>query len=131
MTKVSRTRIANTIAKHTLGGGANKGYAGEIASYLLSENRVSQLDSILRDVQTVWADEGYVEAIVTSAHPLTASMKQEITAQVKNQYQGARKITITETRDPELMGGVRISLPHSQLDLSVRAKLNKLEQLTI
>jgi F0F1-type ATP synthase delta subunit len=38
---------------------------------------------------------------------------------------------VTEVLDPEVLGGVRLSLANQQLDLSVEAKLNKFKQLTL
>lgn len=128
--KTARTRIASVIAEDTLKSGASKSYVKEVAAYLLSEQRVGELDSLLRDVQADWAKAGYVEVIATSAHPLTASIKADITKQIKQLYPGAKKITISEAHDEEVLGGVRLSLADKQLDLSVEAKLNKFKQLT-
>lgn len=129
--KTPRTRIASTIAGHTLKSGFSKEYADDIAAYLLSEHRISELPSLLRDIQEDWAQSGHVEAIAHSAHPLTADMRGEITNQVSQLYPDAKKIIITESHNPELIGGVRISLPNQQLDLSIENKLNKLKGLTI
>ena len=76
--KAPRTRIASTIADRTLNSGqsgqesAAKSVAKEVAAYLLAENRVGELDSILRDVQADWAEAGYVEVLASSAFPLSA-----------------------------------------------------------
>jgi len=128
--KTSRTRIASVVADRTLQKGSSKQLAREIAAYLLDEQRVSDLDSILRDVQEDWATSGYVEVIARSAHPLTAASKADITKQIKRVYPQAKKIGISEISDPEVVGGVRLELANQQLDLSVEAKLNKFKQLT-
>ena len=128
--KQSRTKLASTIADRTLKEGVSKQFAKEIAAYLLAEGRVSDLESILRDVQADWAAAGQVEVITTSAHPLTPQIKATITQQIKELYPNAKKITITETHDPAVIGGVRVSLANQQLDLSIQAKLNKFKQLT-
>jgi F0F1-type ATP synthase delta subunit len=128
--KTPRTRIAHTIADKTLKGGSTKRLSREIAAYLLAERRVSELDSVLRDVQADWAEAGHVEVIATSAHPLTASVKVDITKQIKALYPAAKRIIVTEAHDAEIIGGVRLSLANQQLDLSVEAKLNKFKQLT-
>ncbi len=128
--KTARTRIASVIADNTLKSGASKAYINEIAAYLLSENRVGELDSVLRDVQADWAKAGHVEVIANSAHPLTASIRTDIIKQIKQLYPDAKEIIITEEHDPGLLGGVRLNLADQQLDLSVEAKLNKFKQLT-
>lgn len=128
--KSPRTKIAGAIAAKTLKSGVSRRLSQEIAAYLLSERRVGDLDSILRDVQNDWAAAGYVEVTAASAHPLTDAIKADITRQVKSLYPDARQVIITEVADPEVIGGVRLNLPNQQLDLTIEAKLNKFKQLT-
>jgi len=128
--KTSRTRIAAVVADHTLKSGLPKSYAKQVAALLLDEQRVGELDSLLRDVQASWAAQGYVEVLARSAHTLTAATKKQIAEQVKSLYPTAKQIVVTEVHDPLAIGGVQISLADKQLDLSVRAKLNRFKQLT-
>jgi F0F1-type ATP synthase delta subunit len=129
--KATRTKLARAIAGKTLKQGASKRLDREVAAYLLSENRVDELESLLRDIQTDWAEAGYVEVIARSAHPLTAAIKSDIARQAKRVYPHAKNITVTEVNDPEIIGGVRLELPQKQWDLSIEAKLNRFKQLTI
>lgn len=128
--KAPRTRISQVIADKTLKSGVSKRLSREIAAYLLSERRTGQLESIVRDVQGDWAQAGYVEVIASSAHPLTAGVRSDIRRQIKALYPEAKTIIVNEEHDPEVIGGVRLSLADQQLDLSVQAKLNKFKQLT-
>jgi F0F1-type ATP synthase delta subunit len=128
--KASRTKLAQAIADRTLKTGASKSLSREVAAYLLSERRVNELDSVLRDVQADWAAAGFVEVIASSAHPLTAAAKADITRQVKRLYPAAKRIIVTEVHDPAIIGGVRLNVANRQLDLSVEAKLNTFKQLT-
>lgn len=129
--KASRSKLAATIADKTLqDGAASKEYAREIAAYLLSEGRVGEVDSLLRDVQADWAKKGYVEVLARTAHSLTAQESEEIRRQVAVLYPEANTIVVTEVHDASVIGGVRLSLANQQLDMSVEAKLNKFKQLT-
>lgn len=128
--KTSRTRIAHTVADRALGGSSKKKLSQEVAAYLLSERRVSELDSLLRDIQADWAEAGYVEVLAASAHPLSASVRTDIEKRIKPLYPSAKRIVVTEVYDPEVIGGVRLSLANQQLDLTIEAKLNKFKQLT-
>jgi len=127
--KQPRVKIARTIADKTLKKGVSRRYSKEIAAYLLSERRVNELDSILRDIQADWAEAGHVEVLASSAYPLSAKAKSDIARLVKRQAPAAKRVLVTEIQDPELIGGVRLSLANQQLDLSVQAKLNKFKQL--
>jgi F0F1-type ATP synthase delta subunit len=117
------------VADTTLKQGAPKRFSKELAAYLLSERRVGELDSLLRDVQADWAEAGHVEVIARSAHPLNPAIRADIKRQVKQVYPNAKKIVINEVPDPEIIGGVQLNLPHQQLDLSIRTKLNTFKQL--
>jgi F0F1-type ATP synthase delta subunit len=128
--KQARTRIAHTIADTTLRKGVSKQYVKQTAAYLLQEGRVGELDSLLRDIQLEWAQSGHVEVIASSAHDLTPAVQKEIETTVKQLYPEALKIVINEVHDPEVIGGVRLSMPNQQLDLSIEAKLNRFKQLT-
>jgi F0F1-type ATP synthase delta subunit len=128
--KISRTRIAHTIADRTLKGDPKKKLSQEIAAYLLTERRVGDLGSLLRDVQADWAEAGFVEVLATSAHPLSTTVKADIAKRIKPLYPNAKRIIVSEAHDPEVIGGVRLSLANQQLDLSIEAKLNKFKQLT-
>jgi F0F1-type ATP synthase delta subunit len=129
--KTSRTRIAGAVADHTLKNGVSKAYATEVAALLLTERRVGDLDSLLRDVQADWAQNGYVEVLARSAHELPKATKKDIASQMQTLYPAAKKVVVTEVHDPSIIGGVQISLSDKQLDLSVEAKLNKFKQLTV
>jgi F0F1-type ATP synthase delta subunit len=128
--KQSRVKLARVVADKTLKSGLNKRFSKEIAAYLLAEGRTGELDSILRDVQADWAEAGHVEVIAASAYPLSEASKKDIEREVKKIYPQAKSIGVRETLDPEIIGGVRLSLVNRQLDLSVEAKLNKFKQLT-
>lgn len=128
--KTPRTTISRTISDKTLSGMAAARLSQEVAAFLLSEGRVTELDSILRDVQADRAEAGYVEVIAASAYPLSAAAKADITKQVRQLYPSAKQIIISQVRDGDILGGVRLSFADQQLDLSVEAKLNKFKQLT-
>ena len=105
--------------------------AKEIAAYLLSENRASEFESILRDVAQHRIDNGDVEATLVSAHVLDDAVLQDVTGLMKDYYPGAKKLRLRQRLDKDLVGGLRLVLPNRQLDLSVRSKLKKFKRLTM
>jgi F0F1-type ATP synthase delta subunit len=128
--KARRTRIAQVVADRTLKSGASKSFTRELAAYLLTEGRVAELDSIMRDVRQDWAEAGVVEVLASSARPLSGAVKSDIKNRIKRLYPNAKRIIVTERHDPDIIGGVKLDLADRQLDLSVEAKLNKFKQLT-
>lgn len=126
----TRTRIADVIASKTLTSGFDNKYATEIAAYLLEEDRTDELDSLLRDIQSVWTDKGYVEIIARSARPLDNKTKEEIKARIKPIFPRASEVKVTEIIDANVIGGVRITIADKRLDLTIETKLNKFKQLT-
>ena len=129
--KQSRTKVAQVIADTTLQRVIDKNFSREIAAYLLSERRVSDLSSLTRDIQNMWADAGHVEVLASSAYPLSDDIKLHIEKIIKCLYPDAKEIVVTEVHDPAIIGGVRLNLANQQLDLSIKAKLNKFKQLTL
>ncbi|MEI9913960.1 MAG: F0F1 ATP synthase subunit delta [Candidatus Saccharibacteria bacterium] len=127
--KVSRRKIAVVIADRLKHGENLSKLSKEVASYLLYSGRSSELNSIMRDVIAIRADEGNVEATVISAHELNGGIKKEVRDLVKAVKPGAKRITLDEKLDPDLIGGLKLSVVDHGVDLSIRAKLNKLKQL--
>jgi F0F1-type ATP synthase delta subunit len=123
--------IAAVVAEGALKASNLKAFSRQTAAYLLSEGRSSELDPLLRDVQDILAEKGHVEAMAVGAHRLSDSNIREIKSKVRSFYPHAKKVVITPVLDPEILGGVRIELAKQQLDLSLRAKLNKFKQLSL
>ena len=128
--KTPRHQVAAALAKRSLGSVNEPKFAKEIAAYLLTERRTSELNSLLRDVMQYRADKGIVEVTAHSAHPLTAGVRADIDKQIRTLYTTAKTVIIIERHDPSVVGGIRLELANQQLDLTVRAKLNRFKQLT-
>lgn len=128
--KIPRSELTPIIAKLAVKLPAKK-LADEVASYLLTENRTGELDSIARDLVNYRAENGVVEVTAVSARELTASSFAEVKSEVKRVYPSAKEIIINQRIDADQIGGVRLEFPDKQLDLSIRQKLNHFKQLTV
>ncbi|HUA12967.1 MAG TPA: F0F1 ATP synthase subunit delta [Candidatus Sulfotelmatobacter sp.] len=127
--KTPRTEISQVLADKLLKSGVTRASTRSIAAYLLSEGRTQELDSILRDIQADWAAKGFVQVIASSAHKLGPSSNKLITKKVKSVYPGAKKINIAHEFDENILGGVKLEFASQRLDLSLKSKLNKFEEL--
>jgi F0F1-type ATP synthase delta subunit len=129
-TKISRLKIAAAVADKLDLTKNEKQLSREIAAYLLSVRRTGELDSLLRDVMQIRADRGVVEVTAVTAFPLTTAVRADIEKNIRTHFPSAKTIIVSETHDDTVVGGVRLELANQQLDLSVRAKLNRFKQLT-
>ncbi|WP_128893078.1 F0F1 ATP synthase subunit delta [Erythrobacter sp. HKB08] len=93
---------------------------------VLSQNRrLSHLGDIIRAFRTIAAAQrGEVTAEVTSAHALTdeqlATLKQKLT-----QREG-RTVKLQSKVDPDLLGGLVVTIGSKRIDGSIRTRLNSL-----
>jgi F0F1-type ATP synthase delta subunit len=127
--KVPRSELVPVLAKLSQKLPPKK-FTAEMANYLLSENRIGELDSLARDLINYRAENGVVEVTAVSARPLAPSVLNDAKRKVKQLYPAARQIIVNQRIDDDQIGGVRLEMPGKQLDLSVRNKLNQFKQLT-
>jgi F-type H+-transporting ATPase subunit delta len=127
---IPRPELAEVIGELTLHVSDVNKLKKAIAAYLLEQNRTDDVASLMRDVLKYRAEHGYVETTVVSAFPLSASLRAEVRAVVKQEYPGAHGYVLNERIDPSVVGGVRLEMAGEELDLTVREKLNRFKRLT-
>ena len=127
---ISRLELAEIIGKQTLNVTSVEELKAAIAGYLLEENMSDELESLMRDVQAYRAAQGFVEATIVSAHPLTDTVRGDVKDLIMQEYPAAKHVTMNETVDPRVVGGLRIELAGEELDLTVKGKLNTFKRLT-
>ena len=94
---------------------------------LAQNRRLSQLPAVIRAFrQIAAAQRGEVTAEVTSAHALSDAqidqLKQKLTARE------GRTVKITTNVDPDLLGGIVVTIGSKRIDGSIRTRLNSLAQ---
>ncbi len=94
---------------------------------LADNRRLSALPGIMSAFKAIAAAQrGEVSAKVTSAHPLSdeqlATLKDKLTAR-----QG-RTVMLSAEVDPELLGGLVVTIGSQRIDASIRTRLNSLAQ---
>lgn len=128
--KTPRHVLAQLIAQRTIDVQDPKLLAQQIAAYLLTERRVGDLESILRDVMQYRADHGVLEAEVVTAHEVDERILTEVRQLLQAAYKEAKTVHVTSHLDSAIVGGLRIDMPNEQLDMSVRSKLATFKRLT-
>ena len=94
---------------------------------LAQNRRLAQLPNVIRAFRTIAAAQrGELTAEVTSAHPLSdaqvETLRQKLTARE------GRTVKLTTKTDPDLLGGLVVTLGSKRIDASIRTRLNTLAQ---
>ena len=128
---ISRTKLAQTIATQTLKTGIDKSLANDVAKILLRSNKTSSLNSLMRDVASDWANQGYIDVIARSAFSLSSEVKKDIKRLINDNYKNVKTIKIVEELDSSVVGGVVLEFFDQRLDLSIEDKINKFKHSTV
>lgn len=94
---------------------------------LAGNRRLAKLPAIISAFRAIAAAQrGEVAATVTSAHPLSddqlAAIKTKLTARE------GRTVMLSATVDPDLLGGLVVTIGSQRIDASIRTRLNSLAQ---
>lgn len=122
--RVSRRKLAAYTAEQLMK--ADKAVLTQLAAYLVETRRTKELPLLVRDIESALAAHGVVIADVTTVGSLGAAAEKAVRDFVAN-TQHASKVHLRTAEDPALLAGVKISLPGSELDTSVRRKLTALK----
>lgn len=100
---------------------------------VLSENnRLNEFDGIYKNFGLLFdAEQGVVDATITSAKPLDSKILRRLqTAIQKSSFVGDNKtLKISNTVNPDLLGGLVVEVGDKTVDLSVSARVSKLNQV--
>jgi F-type H+-transporting ATPase subunit delta len=94
---------------------------------LANNRRLAALPDVIRAFRTIAAAQrGEVTARVTSAHKLSAEQLKALEAKLKARE--GRTVKLTADVDPELLGGLVVTIGSKRIDGSIRSRLNSLAQ---
>ena len=94
---------------------------------LAQNRRVGELPATIRAFQSIAAAQrGEVSAEVASAHPL--SDEQLATLEQKLRAREGRTVKLKTRVDPDLLGGLVVTIGSQRIDSSIRSRLNSLAQ---
>lgn len=121
--RVSRRKLAGYVASE-LRAGNGKGVMQQAAAYLIETGQTHSVDSLVRDIEEILAENGTVVADLTSARPLNKEDKAAIAALL-----GAKELHARETVDPSVLGGVRVEMSGKRLDGTLKHKIDLLKEI--
>jgi F-type H+-transporting ATPase subunit delta len=120
--RLSRRKIAHYVTDKLLSGAKIAPVMKEVAAFLVETGRTREFDLIVRDIEGELAANGIVVADVVSAYPLADELKKQI-----GELVGAKDLQLRSTVDPEVLGGMRISVPGQRFDGTLRHKIAALK----
>lgn len=122
--EASRTEFAKAMA--ALGGHLKlSGLTQSFLGVLAQNRRVGKLPSIIRAFHMIAAAQrGEVTAEVNSAHALSAEQLATLEARLKARE--GRNVKLTSRVDPDLLGGLVVTIGSKRIDSSIRSRLNSL-----
>lgn len=92
---------------------------------LAGNRRLAALPDIIRAFAAIAsAARGEVKAEVTSAHPLSDAQLKALAAKLKARQ--GKDVTLSATVDPAILGGLVVKIGSTQIDSSIRTRLNTL-----
>ncbi|MEW9857004.1 F0F1 ATP synthase subunit delta [Novosphingobium sp. M1R2S20] len=94
---------------------------------LAANRRLSSLPEIIRAFHAIAAAQrGEATAEVSSAHPLSDGQIEQL--RQKLEAREGRNVKIRTSVDPELLGGLVVTIGSKRIDSSIRTRLNSLAQ---
>ena len=128
--KISRRVIAQTVAaKLVVEPKRRAHWLKTLAAYMINNNMHDDIDLMVNDlVREVYALSGELLVDVTTARPLTDTLRKDIVREITH-VTGARDVALSEQTDPEILGGFVARTPDAELDASVRTKLKQLASI--
>ncbi|KAF2834617.1 putative ATP synthase oligomycin sensitivity conferral protein [Patellaria atrata CBS 101060] len=131
LTVDDKKQIIAELAKHT--GGADKGdIVKNFLTTLAENNRLGVLEPVCEKFGVLMgASKGEVELVVTSAAPLENRVLSRLESAIsKSSYVGqGKKLKVVPKVNPDIRGGLIVEIGDRTIDLSVSAKMAKLNKL--
>lgn len=122
---MTRREIAKQVAPLLLEGKNTKKLTKQLAALLVDEGRTKEIDLLMNDIAVEMERLGHSNVEVRSAHKLSSRVLRDLEKTVK-ELTNADSVTLNETIDQSLVGGLIATTPTVEIDLSVRTKLKAL-----
>ncbi len=120
MAKVTIHELAKYAVDEIQSGASEKVVAQKIAAFLLDERRSHDAAQVMRAIDNELARRGTDHVIITSAHEVSEEVKKQLASLLD-----VEKPVFSDVIDSSVIGGVKAESGERQIDLTVRAKLQK------
>lgn len=122
----SRRNVSRYAAKLIASGVKTKEVARLLASYVIERKQLRAIDPLLREIEHCLEKYHDQQTLhITSAHPLSEEAKTKL----KKQFGSVKNISLEETVNPELLGGLVIETADKRFDGSLVVDLQRLKSI--
>ncbi len=102
-------------------------YTSNFLKILAEKKQVRALAAARRTfVKQYNADRGIEEAVAVTAVPLSAALKEKLTAKLEKMT--GKTVVLENKVEPGILGGITVRMANRQMDASVRTRLENLEK---
>ena len=122
--RLSRRKIAAYYADELIAG--HEDVAKKLAAFLVDTRRIRELELVVRDIEAALSTRGVLVADIASSRTLSKGASATIQTFLEKMTR-AKQIHLRESIDSNLLGGVRVAIPGSELDATLRHRLNQLK----
>jgi len=126
MSKITTNELAKYAVDRLEAGVEPNVVAQSVASLLLDERRSRELPVIMRAIDEELSSRGSTQVVITAAHETSDQVKKQLATLLE-----VSDPVITEVIDLSVIGGVKARSGESEIDLTVRGKLNKFKSLIV
>ena len=122
----SRRNVARYAAKLLASGTKTQEVAHLLASYVIEHKQFRALETLISEVEYCLEKYHDQQTLhITSAH----SLSEELKTKLKKEFGTAKSISLEETINPELLGGVIIETADKRFDGSLVTNLQRLKTI--
>ncbi len=127
MAKLSRRRVAREWTRLLIAQPQRHAeLVQQMGAYLVVHKMTNQLHLLANDVaDELLIQQKHVSADIITAFGLTTDSRENV-ADLLRRVTGAVTVALTESINPELLGGIVIRTPQLELDASVKRQLTQL-----
>jgi len=120
VSKITTNELAIFAVEQLESGTSTSNLATRISAFLLEERRSRDMPVVLRAIDEELSRRGASQVMITSAHAVSETIKKQLAEllEVKNPV-------FSEIIDPSVIGGVKARSGESEIDLTVRGRLNR------
>jgi len=120
MSSISARQLAEYAVDQIESGVATSNLASKISAFLIQERRTRDWPVVMRAVEEELARRGSSQVVITSAHEVSDQTKKQLATLLE-----VKSPVFSEVIDPSVIGGVKARSGESEIDLTVRARLNR------